>query len=94
MSPRIVTLTCLAMLAAAPAQACYADYRAKMDNPLRLHYGVIALPDTACTMDAARPIIATRLAAAGWELLQIVSIFGPDDLATRRSDAGSYFLRF
>jgi hypothetical protein len=94
MSPRIVSLTCLAVLAAAPAQACYADYRAKMDNPLRLHYGVIALPDTACTMDAARPIIATRLAAAGWDLLQIISIFGPDDLATRRSDAGSYFLRF
>jgi hypothetical protein len=94
MSPRIVSLTCLAVLAATPAQACYADYRAKMDNPLRLHYGVIALPDTACTMDAARPIIATRLAAAGWDLLQIISIFGPDDLATRRSDAGSYFLRF
>jgi hypothetical protein len=94
MSPRIVSLTCLAVLAAAPAQACYADYRAKMDNPLRLHYGVIALPDTACTMDAARPNIATRLAAAGWDLLQIISIFGPDDLATRRSDAGSYFLRF
>lgn len=94
MSPRIVSLTCLAVLAAAPAQACYADYRAKMDNPLRLHYGVISLPDTACTMDAARPIIATRLAAAGWDLLQIISIFGPDDLATRRSDAGSYFLRF
>ena len=94
MSSRIVTLTCLVLLVAGPAQACYADYRAKMDNPLRLHYGVIDLPDTACTMDAARPVIATRLAASGWELLQIVSIFGSDGLATRRSDAGSYFLRF
>ena len=94
MSPRIALLSCLALLVAGPAQACYADYRAKMDNPLRLHYGVIDLPDTACTTEAARPLIATRLAASGWELLQIVSIFGSDGLVARRSDAGSYFLRF
>ncbi|HGG65793.1 MAG TPA: hypothetical protein ENK34_14610, partial [Rhodobacteraceae bacterium] len=24
--------------------ACYADYKAKRDNPLKLHYGVVELP--------------------------------------------------
>lgn len=94
MSLRIVTLTCLSLLCAGQAQACYADYRAKMDHPLRLHYGVIDLPDTACSIADATPIITARLAASGWELLQIVSVFGSDGLAQRRSDAGSYFLRF
>lgn len=94
MSPRIYILIGLAVCAAGPATACYADYRAKMDNPLRLHYGVIDLPETACSIDAATPLVSARLAAVGWQLLQIVSIFGSDDLASRRSDAGSYFLRF
>jgi hypothetical protein len=94
MPTRILTALCLALFAAAPAQACYADYRAKMDDPLRLHYGVIDLPDTACTIQAATPLITNRLAAAGWELLQIISIFDESGLAERRSDAGDHFLRY
>jgi hypothetical protein len=94
MSPRLVSLACMALLVATPARACYADYRAKMDDPLRLHYGVVDLPDTACAMAQATPLIAARLAAAGWELLQIVSIFDAAGLAERRSDAGTYFLRY
>ena len=84
----------LALAVAGPAQACYADYRAKMDNPLRLHYGVIDLPDNACSVPAATPLIAQRLAAAGWELLQVVSVFDEAGLAARRADAGEFFLRF
>lgn len=91
---RILTAATLALLVAGPAQACYADYRAKMDNPLRLHYGVIDLPDEACSVDAATAVIAGRIAAGGWELLQVVSVFGEDGLAARRADAGEYFLRF
>lgn len=91
---RIFLPTCLAMLVAAPAQACYADYRAKMDNPLRLHYGVIDLPDEACSVAAAAPVISARIAAGGWELLQVVSVFDGTGLEARRADAGEYFLRF
>lgn len=94
MSLRVTLMLALALFCASPAQACYADYRAKMDNPLRLHYGVIDLPDTACTPETARPIITERLAAAGWTLLQIITIFEAEDLPGRRADAGSYFLRF
>ena len=94
MPTRILTALCVALLAAGPAQACYADYRAKMDDPLRLHYGVIDLPDEACTLAAATPVITSRLRAAGWELLQVVSIFDEAGLTERRSDAGEHFLRY
>lgn len=94
MTLRLLTAAFLALVAAGPAQACYADYRAKMDNPLRLHYGVIDLPDAACSLAAAAPVIAGRIAAGGWELLQVVSVFDEAGLAARRADAGEYFLRF
>ena len=84
-------------LAAHPAAAdCYADYKAKRDNPLNLHYGVIQLPDSACaSADAARPVIAQRIAPDGWTLLNVVSLFGADGLTEkRRSSAGEFFLRY
>ncbi len=85
----------LAILAASPASAsCYADYKAKQDNPLRLHYGVIELPDTACTPQAAKPQIAQRISADGWQLLNILSIFGAEGLEERKDSAGQYFLRY
>ena len=82
--------------AAAPAAAqCYADYKAKQDNPLQLHYGVMELPDSACgsTDDAAREI-SGRIATDGWTLLNVMSIFGQEGLAERRESAGEYFLRY
>ena len=85
----------LALMAASPATAsCYADYKAKQDNPLRLHYGVIELPDTACTKTAAAAQTAQRIAVDGWTLLQIQSIFQADGLGKRKNDAGQYFLRY
>lgn len=82
-------------LGAAAQAACYADYQAKTDNPLRLHYGVIQLSDAACTNPArARAEAEARLSAGGWTLLNILSTFGQDGLNTRRADAGQNFLRF
>jgi hypothetical protein len=82
-------------MAAAPASAsCYADYKAKRDNPLRLHYGVIELPDSACSPDAAKNQIAQRISADGWKLLNILSIFQNDGLEERKASAGQYFLRY
>ena len=92
---RPLALSGLFLLIASPALAeCYADYRAKMDNPLRLHYGVIELPADACSVAAAAPVIATRIAQGGWELLQVVSVFDESGLTPRRADAGEFFLRF
>ena len=86
----------LALALAAPAQAaCYADYKAKQDSPLRLHYGVIELPDTACAdAGAATQTVAARLAAQGWTLLNVLGLFGPEGLAERKDSAGDNFLRF
>lgn len=88
-------LTALLALTALPAAAeCYADYKAKRDNPLQLHYGVIELPDTACAQP--EPEVARRIAAEGWTLLSVVSVFdetGLDD-AERRANAGEFYLRY
>ncbi|MEM9436921.1 MAG: hypothetical protein AAGA15_07755 [Pseudomonadota bacterium] len=83
----------LCVLAAASQAACYADYKAKQDNPLRLHYGVAQVTG-ACTADNARVELAPRIGADGWELLNIVSVFDDGGLAERRESAGRYFLRY
>ena len=80
---------------ALPAAAeCYADYKAKQDSPLRLHYGVAQVSGAACNKKAAKAELAPRLSSGGWTLLNIVSTFGPDGLAERKSSAGEYFLRY
>jgi len=88
-------LTALLLAAAVPASAagCYADYKAKQDNPLRLHYGVAEIRG-ACNAGAARSELASRLSAQGWTLLNIVSVFGEEGLAQRKNSAGSNYLRF
>ena len=97
MSPR--TALFAALLALAPALAagmaqaeCYADYKAKQDDPLRLHYGVAQV--SACDKKAAKAELAPRLRAGGWKLLSVISTFGPEGLGERQSSAGEYFLRF
>lgn len=84
----------LALAAGPAAAACFADYRAKMDDPLRLHYGVIELPDWACSVEDSRSIISARISTGGWDLLEVISVFDESGLDARRTDAGSYFLRF
>lgn len=79
------------MAFALPAAAeCYVDYKAKMDDPLRLHYGVAEVRD--CSTPEAE--LAPRLAANGWTLLTVLSTFGPEGLDERKDSAGEYFLRF
>ncbi|KIT15133.1 hypothetical protein [Jannaschia aquimarina] len=93
MRSALLSLAFLA-LAALPAQAaCYADYKAKQDDPLRLHYGVIQLPDGPCNAQAATAALRSRL-GDGWQLLQVVGTFGADGLDQRRDRAGPYFLRY
>ena len=88
-------MTALMIGLALPASAagCYADYKAKQDNPLRLHYGVAQVNGT-CDIGSARTELAARLAAHGWTLLNVLSVFGEEGLAQRRDSAGSNYLRF
>ncbi|WP_341368028.1 hypothetical protein [Yoonia sp. BS5-3] len=73
--------------------ACYADYKAKQDNPLRLHYGVVRLPGE-CSVRAAENLLRSALSRDGWQLLNVVGVFEDDGLAQRRDSAGEYFLRY
>ncbi|WP_299562444.1 hypothetical protein [uncultured Sulfitobacter sp.] len=96
MKQMILTLGLVAFTGlSGPAHAadCFADYKAKQDNPLRLHYGVAEVRGP-CSPQAARAELTQRLGAKGWTLLTIVSVFGPEGLAQRRDSAGSNFLRF
>jgi len=83
----------IGLFSPAHAADCYADYKAKQDNPLRLHYGVAEISG-ACSKSSARSQLQKRLGARGWQLLNVVSVFGPEGLAKRKSSAGSNFLRF
>lgn len=96
MMKNLITLTLVATLTASPAAAaCYADYKAKRENPLRLHYGVIEINDSACgDLGKASELIAPRIKNDGWTLLNVLSTFGPEGLEEREGSAGKYFLRY
>ncbi len=92
---RTVALTLTLTLLAGPALAqCYADYKARQDDPYRLAYGVAKVADENCDRRAAAAELAPRLAAAGWTLLTVVSVFGPDGLSERQDRAGDQFLTY
>jgi hypothetical protein len=76
------------------AAECYADYKAKQDDPLRLHYGVAQVSDAGCNPQAAKAELTPRLAADGWTLLNVLATFGPEGLEERKASAGDYFLRY
>ena len=73
--------------------ACYADYKAKQDGPLRLHYGVAEIEGN-CAKRNARNQLEERLAADGWTLLRVLDVFEDAGLEERKDEAGEYFLRY
>ena len=93
---RTLMAVLVALAMALPAQAdCYADYKAKQDNPLRLAYGVSQVSDNACGKPkVAHNELQGRLASDGWTLLKILSTFGPEGLNERKASAGEFFLRY
>lgn len=95
LKPFILSVATALSLAAPAAAACYADYRAQQVSPVRFHYGVVQLPDAACgNSSAAARYISSRLQRNGWTLVNVLSTFGQDGLASRRNNAGQFYLRF
>ncbi len=94
MMKKLFPLILVILCAANAAQAeCYADYKAKQDNPLRLHYGVAEVSGDCSKADAAATL-APRLRTDGWALLTIVGVFDANGLDSRKDSAGEYFLRY
>jgi len=91
---RTLAILVALMLATPAAAQCYADYKAKQDNPLRLQYGVVELPPESCgDAQAAARHAEGVLAQHGWTLLQIESTFGPEEFEQRSARAGAVHLR-
>lgn len=90
----LVAATIVSLSATSASAACYADYKAKKSNPLRLHYGVVQLSDSVCSVAQARNVVKQRIASSGWTLLNVMSVFDDSGLAQRKDSAGQYFLRF
>ena len=92
---RLTLAALIVALVALPASAeCFVDYKAKQNDPLRLHYGVAQVSDDNCTREAAADELAPRLDANGWTLLNVLSTFGREGLNERKDTAGEYFLRY
>ncbi|NSX53375.1 hypothetical protein [Parasulfitobacter algicola] len=92
---KLLTYTFVLALTATWAQAaCFADYKAKQDNPLRLHYGVAEISGGNCTAQAAKRQLDDRLQDRGWQLLNVLSVFDEQGLSERKESAGEFFLRF
>ena len=95
-SVRLGALVALLTVVATHADAsCYADYKAKRDDPYGLHYGVIELPDAACRDEtAAADEVGSRIGREGWMLLDLMSLFDEGALEEKRDRAGKFYLRF
>ena len=89
----IVFLVAVAIASQASAQ-CYADYKAKQDKPLRLQYGLIELPASACgSTAAAERHAAPVIERSGWTFLLIDSILTEAEFNARKDDASAVHLR-
>lgn len=87
------SLLALGLTATVAQAACYADYKAKQDDPLRLHYGVAEVRGD-CSVRSAEAQLADRLASSGWTLLNVLGVFDDAELEERKDSAGEYFLRY
>lgn len=89
----ILSLLITGLWASAAHAACYADYKAKRDDPLRLHYGVAEISGD-CTKQAAKEELSARLDSDDWQLLNVLGVFDDAGLQERKESAGEYFLRY
>ena len=83
----------LCLTAGAASADCYADYKAKRDDPLRLHYGVAEVRGD-CDVSSAADELRRRLENDSWQLLNVLGVFDATGLDERKESAGEYFLRY
>ncbi len=76
MTKTFLSLALAGALLAAPSlaqAACTAEYKAKRDNPLELHYDVAQISGP-CTIQNARAQLADQLSRRGLTLLKVLSV--------------------
>src|SRR6056297_131400 len=81
-------------LPGAAAADCYVTYKAKQDDPLRLHYGVLLIGGDCPDGRDAGNIAANRLASDGWTLLNVVRVDSSPPSSSERANAGQFYLRY
>tara|TARA_B110000438_G_scaffold295942_1_gene339834 strand:+ start:244 stop:648 length:405 start_codon:yes stop_codon:yes gene_type:complete len=91
---RIVFVFSFIVLCGPASSTCFVDYKAKKNNPLRLHYGVVEVDSSQCTIKKAEKVVSKRIEVGGWLLLGVMSLFDESGLEKRKSSAGKYFLLF
>ena len=89
----IILIYAIFMVTTANA-ACYASYKAKRDDPLKLHYGVMQLPDQQCTMKTAAKAAGLRLLPHGWILLNLLTVSLKTPTPTEKENAGENLFRY
>lgn len=92
----LLTSLLFALALAGTARAdCFVEYKAKQDDPLRLHYGIVALPGGCpLKMPAVERPVRERLEVDGWKLLTILGFGTNAPTAEQEANAGEYFLRY
>jgi hypothetical protein len=76
MKRTLLILSLIAGLAAGPAIACTAEYKAQRSNPTEFRHSTMQVPADKCSVSAATGYVRSQLAASGWTLLSVVRVSG------------------
>ena len=88
-----IFLWCACLSSVAHAEDCFVLYKAKKDNPLKLHLGLIQI-NGQCASHDIEGITIQRLNSSGWKLLKIVKFTGKIEVEKMEKDLGDYFLKY
>jgi hypothetical protein len=89
-----IIITLAIFLTQSAQAACYADYKAKQENPLKLHYGIMKFDSVECTAIIVQKKVALRLLPHGWTLLNLLTVSRKLPTTQRKENAGENFLRY
>ena len=89
-----IIITLAIFLTQSAQAACYADYKAKQENPLKLHYGIMKFDSVECTASIVQKKVAHRLLPHGWTLLNLLTVSRKLPTTQRKENAGENFLRY
>ena len=89
-----IIVTLVIFLTQSAQAACYADYKAKQENPLKLHYGIMKFDSVECTAGIMQKKVALRLLPHGWTLLNLLTVSRKLPTTQRKENAGENFLRY